>query len=833
MTRRVHTHGLCGPDCGYKPLYEGSQASLSDMAGKQASALSRVARLRQGIIMELKQAFPVEFADAERQLGSRMSSLDDEVLLAYLSGFLTMPKAQTAIRQATARSLGAGTDTTAAAAEDVAAGQLRSALSALGVPLPVEFDLASWAAAVAAWGDKRVPPQVSTAPPIAPGRAPRISVSDARMDAGTSPFDSVPSAPLDADQVSAPRAATLGSVGVGSAVAAAQAYAAAANGTVTGAVADLPPPQGAPVLLDPPTDTSVPHEEPEWVGAGDEGDSWVAGGTGIDEAPAIDSDFWDGLLEEGPNEAEMWDDLEPPVVTGAPTASHGAGLFGQGGFSVLDTDAPAPDPSDLSALFDDPDDPAPTAHGRDSTQAPSGEEGAAGGVGPGGSPRHTAPHRTPFGLGDSDTTGSTSPDLGGPARDTSTSADPGDAGQTSNRRKGRRGGRGTGRGETGQPVDADKYPAVLGPPSSAPAHPATTTLPVAEAGPADLPAPPVVPQVDSGSHNPYEEAVAVAAFFDDAPAEAVAAPKPRVGSTAPGGVTEPVGSVNTRTSGPIKPIAAMASPVGTSAIGRGSSKASKQTAKPAGKPGRKPRVSASGPGAADHTAEFSAAAAAGVVTEELRTKFQAVASMPRPVFVSDLAEMLDNPQLAGQLCDEYRAMGATGPFRFINPKSRHKDRGALILPFSEELRHSVGGFDKSQWAKCVQALRGAKLYELAVVLHKLLDQVVTLDIGTNVVSLRVNQQRGLVGVVVVLDSDIEPGSPTRDELGACLEEMSSGRLSLMAVCTYAGGPRAVPDLAQAAKEELDARGVKPSCPVIAQQSWAFASDGGTSAVSVL
>src|SRR5690606_30517093 len=105
------------------------------------------------------------------------------------------------------------------------------------------------------------------------------------------------------------------------------------------------------------------------------------------------------------------------------------------------------------------------------------------------------------------------------------------------------------------------------------------------------------------------------------------------------------------------------------------------------------------------------------------------------------------------------------------------------IPFSEELRTSTSGFEKSIWNQCIShaGLRGAKLYEVAVLLHRVLDQVVTFDIGDDMVVIRVNQQRGLVGVVVALTVDLQPDAAARAELAAALESLSGGRLSLLAV----------------------------------------------------
>jgi len=71
----------------YRSLFEGSQASLADMAARQAQALARVGRLRSAIVAVLRKNFMELSAQAEANLGGRLSEIDDEILLAYLDAF--------------------------------------------------------------------------------------------------------------------------------------------------------------------------------------------------------------------------------------------------------------------------------------------------------------------------------------------------------------------------------------------------------------------------------------------------------------------------------------------------------------------------------------------------------------------------------------------------------------------------------------------------------------------------------------------------------------------------------------------------------------------------
>lgn len=68
----------------YRSLFEGSQASLSDMAARQAQALSRVGRLRQSVANILRKNYGNLVNSAEMSMGKKMNDVDDEILLAYL-----------------------------------------------------------------------------------------------------------------------------------------------------------------------------------------------------------------------------------------------------------------------------------------------------------------------------------------------------------------------------------------------------------------------------------------------------------------------------------------------------------------------------------------------------------------------------------------------------------------------------------------------------------------------------------------------------------------------------------------------------------------------------
>lgn len=119
---------LCGPDCTYRRLYEGTRLSLSDMASQHASAISAHQHVRNGVIKLLKRVFYSEFQEAERQSGVPMTKVTDEALLLFLESFLTLARD----RQQMPHGVEA----------------LRASLLARGVEVPNSSDFEAWAEAV-------------------------------------------------------------------------------------------------------------------------------------------------------------------------------------------------------------------------------------------------------------------------------------------------------------------------------------------------------------------------------------------------------------------------------------------------------------------------------------------------------------------------------------------------------------------------------------------------------------------------------------------------------------------------------------------------------------
>lgn len=255
--------------------------------------------------------------------------------------------------------------------------------------------------------------------------------------------------------------------------------------------------------------------------------------------------------------------------------------------------------------------------------------------------------------------------------------------------------------------------------------------------------------------------------------------------------------------------------------------------------GRKePRVTAAAPAGfgkkTTSAADVALAATGGELTDELRDKLMAVVCTPRPVFTSDLVAMVDSVDLISQWEKEQFTQGGTSKLRFVQPKSRHKARGSLLIPADQSLRDEAPGFRGSEWDQALDApnLTGAKIYELGILLHTMLDKIVTFDIGTSTVELRVNQPQGVVGIIQMLEPDVREGTEARAELETRLKVLAKSRLSLLAVCTQAAGPKPRMDLATAVEAIFKDHKISPPFHVVAETSSVFAENGGATALAI-
>jgi hypothetical protein len=203
-------------------------------------------------------------------------------------------------------------------------------------------------------------------------------------------------------------------------------------------------------------------------------------------------------------------------------------------------------------------------------------------------------------------------------------------------------------------------------------------------------------------------------------------------------------------------------------------------------------------------------------------KIQALCAIPRPVFTSDLINILSDAQSVEQWQEDQRADGSN--VRFIAPKARHKQRGSLIVPVGQA-RNDMDLQGPTWWSAVLDRYRGAKLYELGVVCHSVQDTIKSynVDSGLPVVTFKIAHDRGVVGLVVLCDDELHEGSIGRDALRSGVEEMLGSSLEML--CVLVTGDKSLDPACIAVSEEFSSRGWKIGCPVVGARSWEWANAG--------
>jgi hypothetical protein len=213
----------------------------------------------------------------------------------------------------------------------------------------------------------------------------------------------------------------------------------------------------------------------------------------------------------------------------------------------------------------------------------------------------------------------------------------------------------------------------------------------------------------------------------------------------------------------------------------------------------------------------------GVVADALL----AAVSVPRPVFLDDLRSVAKDPAILDAWQKEMLGSG-TSPIRFIPAKSRHRALGPLVIPrdFLKEVAANNGGW----WHECVSRYRGNRLFELGVLLRRVGAHIVSHKIGEHTLTVRLNDARGLSGMVVVLDPELGEGAAAREEVVSALDELLRERLTLIAV--LATNDTAIAPLEELLRDEAVARRWQPTMPVALSRSWHW-GEGSASADVIL
>lgn len=231
---------------------------------------------------------------------------------------------------------------------------------------------------------------------------------------------------------------------------------------------------------------------------------------------------------------------------------------------------------------------------------------------------------------------------------------------------------------------------------------------------------------------------------------------------------------------------------------------------------RQPRTHAIPP----ESFQDAAPAAASVVSLEM---LSTVVRSSRPVFTSELAEIAGSEDLFEEWKREQMTDGST--VRFIAPKARHKQRGALVIPVGAA-RDDLDAKGPSWWSAVLDKWRGAKLYELAVLFSKVSDTVASCHVDDHLpyVNLTLSRDRGVTGIVVLCDDDLSSLSPGHNALKEGLSDMLSKQTELTVVLVTSD--KALDEAVSAASSIYKSEGWTANSPVVVARSWEWANDSG-------
>ena len=704
MLGEMNSH-TCGPECRYRSLYEGTQASLTDMAAKQAAALGRVGRLRKSVVQALKTSAPADFETMERQTG-RLADADDQMISAAVAHIVR--------QSASSCQIGPPVDVFA---------ELRTELSKRGVQVHGD-DPVAWVK------------QLAVAPPTK-------SIWDEHLA-------SLRDNPAQNSRIS-PQAGSLWDQARSFTSAGADGWYA-----VQGQPADTKPAtkvRPAPTVKPPqaPKPTQDTKQVPPTTGAGVLLEQQVG-----DTAPYADAAR--GTTAVPLAEAQM----SPAGTTSAPDS-----------------------PQDQAGNAAD----APET----GTQHPEGETTADGtGLLDVGATEHETEEQD-FAQATADHEDDTN-EQHTDDDDVLAAADPSlafddDAPLV-----------GAGFDDSGFGIDAfdsnmtdfdDTFPAI--------ADSGFDDL-FPEIGPATIETP------SDDSENLPQAAAATHQQNDTKSAQANGASGANVETAAAERAED-------------KPVRlAPATPVRVELFPQSNA------GRTAGKK-KKPKVSALPPERFEVPADLTG----GDIGNSRRNQITAAITASRPVFTSDLAALVGDASVIERWQEEQRADGSQ--VRFLTPKSRHGQRGALVMPVGS-LRKTIDATGGGWWIELLDRYRGAKLYEAAVVGWRCGAQVLSYMVDKNdpVVTFRIRGDRGLTGVILVCDDDVSETSPARHGIVTAVDSLLRDPFELVVI--LATSDKALEPLVSAVDTEARQRNWRPPCPIVAARSWEWA-DGTGSLVEIV
>lgn len=247
------------------------------------------------------------------------------------------------------------------------------------------------------------------------------------------------------------------------------------------------------------------------------------------------------------------------------------------------------------------------------------------------------------------------------------------------------------------------------------------------------------------------------------------------------------------------------------------------SAKPPARKRRKRKVKALPP--SDTELDIANEVISGTLDAGTMEKIDAAVAVPRPMFLADMEELFQ-PEAVAIWKENRRRDGDI--IKFIAPKPRHIDRGDLLVPVGW-LRTASSSETSSWWTECITIHTGARLFEMAVVLHSYGSNLLTHSIHdhgkTN--QLRIRSPRGTIGAIVVTASDVDDGTEARVALQEDIEALMSHSDQLEYIVVVTTTDPAYKKMCDAIVADASARQWNPPCQIVAARSWDWATKDST------
>lgn len=216
------------------------------------------------------------------------------------------------------------------------------------------------------------------------------------------------------------------------------------------------------------------------------------------------------------------------------------------------------------------------------------------------------------------------------------------------------------------------------------------------------------------------------------------------------------------------------------------------------------------------------------MSNDFINKLIEAASINRPMFIRDLSAVANTREDAEKWEEICRLDPANYPVRFIGAKVRHKNRGSLVIPANS--RRMVGeNISDNWWWNAVDLYRGAKLYELGVLLNRLGKDLKDFSFTSDSSLLHIDTKKGLLSIVVLYGNTMLGDDQS---IGKLFNQLQSENPYEILFLQTQSEDSAIEKTISKLKYFKDELNWNPTCSVKVAYSWEFAEDRGTSAVSI-